>query len=135
MVSTSLAGFYSGAGFSNIFSTPSYQTSVVSAYETTLGSTDSGYYTKTGRAFPDVSAQGSLQEVVASGSAELGTFLVVSSRLTILADNTLFLCYVVYSWWNILLSTHCRVRLDPLERPSHQSGQGHRRLGEPHLLR
>lgn len=76
MVDTKLAGFYSGAGFSNIFSTPSYQTSVVSAYETTLGSTDSGYYTKTGRAFPDVSAQGSLQEVVASGSAELGAYLL-----------------------------------------------------------
>lgn len=72
MVSTSLAGFYSGAGFSNYFSTPSYQKSAVSAYESALGSTDSGYYTKTGRAFPDVSAQGSLQEVVVSGSAELG---------------------------------------------------------------
>lgn len=79
MVDTSLAGFYSGAGFSKIWSTPSYQTSVVSAYETALGSTDSGDYNKAGRAFPDVTAQGSLQNVVASGSVELGKSLTSES--------------------------------------------------------
>lgn len=75
MVDTLVAGFYSGAGFSNIFSTPSYQTAAVAGYELALGSTDNGDYNKGGRAFPDVTAQGSLQNVVASGSTELGELL------------------------------------------------------------
>lgn len=75
MVDTSLAGFYSGAGFSNIFTTPSYQTSVVAAYNAGAGKKYTQYYNTKGRAFPDVSAQGSLQEVVVNGKSELGTLL------------------------------------------------------------
>lgn len=71
MVSTSLAGFYSGSGFSNYFSTPSYQTSQVAAYEALIGTTPpKADYKTTGRAFPDISAQGSLQPVVVSGRTE-----------------------------------------------------------------
>lgn len=64
MVDKSLAGFYSSAGFSNHFPTPSYQRSVVLEYQRGLGQTNIGYYNKTRRVFPDVSAQGSLQPVV-----------------------------------------------------------------------
>ncbi|KAK0531903.1 hypothetical protein OC842_003465 [Tilletia horrida] len=70
-VDTSLAGFWSGAGFSNVFSTPSYQSSAVSAYESKISSTSAStgnYFNKNGRAFPDVSAQGSLYAVVVGGT-------------------------------------------------------------------
>lgn len=70
MVSTSLAGFYSGAGFSNYFTAPSYQSAQTAAYVTSLGTLAKGDYTTTGRAFPDVAAQGSQQPVVVSGRTE-----------------------------------------------------------------
>lgn len=70
MVSTSLAGFYSGSGFSNYFTAPSYQSSLTAAYVTSLNGLAKGDYTTTGRAFPDVAAQGSLQPVVVSGRTE-----------------------------------------------------------------
>lgn len=70
---TSGAGFFSGAGFSNIFPTPSYQTAVVAAYNAGAGAKSKAFYNASGRAFPDVAAQGSRQEVVASGASELGT--------------------------------------------------------------
>ncbi|RPD54237.1 family S53 protease [Lentinus tigrinus ALCF2SS1-7] len=49
---------FSGGGFSNIFSRPDYQSTVVSGYLDALGSTNAGLFNRTGRAFPDVSAQG-----------------------------------------------------------------------------
>ena len=52
------AASFSAGGFSNLFSQPSYQSSAVSAYLQTLGSTDSGLFNSSGRAYPDVSAQG-----------------------------------------------------------------------------
>ncbi|KAK0563057.1 hypothetical protein OC861_005015 [Tilletia horrida] len=70
-VSPSLAGFWSGAGFSNYFSTPSYQSSAVSSYESAISSTSTytgNYFNKNGRAFPDVSSQGSNYLVCISGS-------------------------------------------------------------------
>ncbi|KAE8214735.1 hypothetical protein CF327_g1937, partial [Tilletia walkeri] len=93
-VDTTLAGFYSGSGFSNIFSTPSYQSSAVSSYESKIASTQTSsgnYFNKQGRAFPDVSAQGSKYAVVISGatysiggtSASAPTF---SSVLALLND-------------------------------------------------
>lgn len=51
-------GFWSGAGFSNVFSTPSYQSSAVQSYVSSIGGLDAGKYNKHGRAFPDVSALG-----------------------------------------------------------------------------
>ena len=65
---TETAASYSSGGFSNIFARPSYQSSVVSSYLTKLGSTNSGKFNTSGRAFPDVSAQGENVEIVVSGS-------------------------------------------------------------------
>lgn len=93
MVDISLAGFYSGAGFSNYFPMPSYQTSAVAAYEAELNATDNGFYNTTGRAYPDVSAQGSRQEIVVAGLTGLGTCHYKSSSLRFLltTDTRLFL--------------------------------------------
>ncbi|KDQ16562.1 hypothetical protein BOTBODRAFT_252534 [Botryobasidium botryosum FD-172 SS1] len=49
---------FSGGGFSNYFAQPSYQSSAVNAYIAALGATNAGLYNKTGRAYPDVAAQG-----------------------------------------------------------------------------
>lgn len=89
MVSTSLAGFYSGAGFSNYFPIPSYQATVVAAYIAGAGKTYIADYNSSGRAFPDISAQGSLQEIVYEGSTGLvgGTSCsapIVAGGLTLL---------------------------------------------------
>ena len=65
---TETAASFSSGGFSNIFARPSYQSSVVSSYLTALGSTNSGKFNTSGRAFPDVSAQGENVEIVVSGS-------------------------------------------------------------------
>ena len=64
------AGFSSG-GFSNIFAQPSYQSADVSAYLAKLGNTNAGKFTPTGRAFPDISAQGENVEIVVGGQAGL----------------------------------------------------------------
>jgi tripeptidyl-peptidase-1 len=50
--------FASGGGFSNYFPRPSYQASAVTGYLSTLGDSLKGYYNTSGRAYPDVSAQG-----------------------------------------------------------------------------
>lgn len=51
------AASLSGGGFSNIYSTPSFQSADVSSYLATLGSTYSGLYNPNGRGFPDIAAQ------------------------------------------------------------------------------
>lgn len=52
-------GFNSGGGFSNYFPTPNYQKRDVDRYLRFLGPTTyQGLYNRTGRGFPDVSAQG-----------------------------------------------------------------------------
>ncbi|KAI0331456.1 subtilisin-like protein [Cubamyces sp. BRFM 1775] len=48
---------FSGGGFSNIFPQPSYQDSAVESYLDALGSTNAGLFNRSGRAYPDVSAQ------------------------------------------------------------------------------
>ncbi|KAF9371354.1 hypothetical protein CPB97_002019, partial [Podila verticillata] len=48
----------SGGGFSNIFSRPSYQQIPVTGYLDQLGTTYAGRFNRTGRAYPDISAQG-----------------------------------------------------------------------------
>ncbi|PWN44285.1 subtilisin-like protein, partial [Ceraceosorus guamensis] len=68
MANSSLAGFSSSAGSSNIFSTPSYQSSVVNAYKSSIPSSAASMYNSSGRFFPDVSAQGSKYAVVLGGS-------------------------------------------------------------------
>ncbi|EIW75873.1 tripeptidyl peptidase A [Coniophora puteana RWD-64-598 SS2] len=53
-----VAASFTGGGFSNYFARPSYQDSDVSAYLQGLGDTYAGMYNASGRAYPDVSAQG-----------------------------------------------------------------------------
>ncbi|THH32219.1 hypothetical protein EUX98_g1971 [Antrodiella citrinella] len=65
-VSETSASFSLG-GFSNVFTQLSYQASAVSAYLSALGNTNSGKFTKTGRAYPDMSAIGDGVEIVLSG--------------------------------------------------------------------
>ncbi|KAJ3268551.1 hypothetical protein HDV01_002590 [Terramyces sp. JEL0728] len=60
----------SSGGFSNYFSRPSYQDSAVNSYLNFLGSTYSGYYNSSGRAFPDVSAQGQNYQIVSNRQVE-----------------------------------------------------------------
>ncbi|KAL9940792.1 hypothetical protein V8E36_000280 [Tilletia maclaganii] len=66
------SNFWSGAGFSNIFATPSYQSSAVSGYQSKIANTQAStgnYYQKSGRAFPDVASQGSNYPLIQSGQA------------------------------------------------------------------
>lgn len=50
-------GYVSGAGFSNYFTAPDYQASTVQDYITSLKGEYDGLYNKSGRAYPDISAQ------------------------------------------------------------------------------
>ncbi|TDL21549.1 family S53 protease-like protein [Rickenella mellea] len=65
------AATFSSGGFSNVFTAPSYQSSAVSAYLTSIGTLNSGKFNKAGRAFPDVSAQGQNVEIVVGGKTGL----------------------------------------------------------------
>ncbi|KAJ3872607.1 peptidase S8/S53 domain-containing protein [Lentinula edodes] len=62
--------FPSGGGFSRLFAQPSYQTSAVSAYLAKIGSTNAGLFNASGRAYPDVAAQGEGFQVVVGGRVE-----------------------------------------------------------------
>ncbi|KAF8585820.1 family S53 protease [Ramaria rubella] len=64
------AASFSSGGFSDIFAAPSYQSEAVATYLSTLGNTNSGKFTRTGRAFPDVSAQGGDVLIVNGGEEE-----------------------------------------------------------------
>ncbi|KAL9051144.1 MAG: hypothetical protein Q9162_006216 [Coniocarpon cinnabarinum] len=68
-------GFTSGAGFSNYFAQPSYQSSQVNAYVTSLGTEYAGLYNSSGRAYPDIAAQGQ-------------TFVTIYKGQTVLLDGT-----------------------------------------------
>lgn len=57
------SGFASGGGFSNYFSRPQYQSGSVQAYVSDIEPRYSGLYKSSGRAYPDLAAQG--QQVVA----------------------------------------------------------------------
>ncbi|EPT01818.1 hypothetical protein FOMPIDRAFT_1048413 [Fomitopsis schrenkii] len=57
----------SAGGFSNVFSTPSFQASAVSAYLSWLGDDYSGLYNTQGRGYPDVSTQGVDFAIVLNG--------------------------------------------------------------------
>jgi tripeptidyl-peptidase I len=58
-------------GFSNYFPQQSWQADAVNAYLTKLGSTNKGLYNASGRAYPDVSAQGERLEIVVDGETGL----------------------------------------------------------------
>lgn len=62
---------FSTGGFSNYFARPDYQSTAVSTFLSQLGSTYSSLYNKTGRGFPDVSAQGESFKVYIGGFSQL----------------------------------------------------------------
>ncbi len=68
--SSETAASFSSGGFSNYFGTPSYQSSAVSSYLSSIGSTNSGKFNTSGRAYPDVSAMGTNVEIVVDGQSE-----------------------------------------------------------------
>lgn len=51
-------GYVSGSGFSNLFARPSYQENAVKSYLSSIGSLHQGLYNASGRAYPDIAAQG-----------------------------------------------------------------------------
>ncbi|KAG6886113.1 hypothetical protein C0993_002632 [Termitomyces sp. T159_Od127] len=59
---------FSGGGFSRYFAQPSYQSSAVATFLSSLGTTFSGLFNATGRAYPDVSAQANNFRVIIGGS-------------------------------------------------------------------
>ena len=65
-----VAASLSSGGFSNVFSTPSFQESAVSDYLSWLGDTYSGLYNAQGRGYPDVSTQGVDFAIVLNGEVE-----------------------------------------------------------------
>ncbi|KIK69755.1 hypothetical protein GYMLUDRAFT_34144 [Collybiopsis luxurians FD-317 M1] len=68
---TETAATFSSGGFSNFFNIPDYQASVVAQYLSVLGSTNSGKFHASGRAFPDVAAQGVDVEIANAGKLGL----------------------------------------------------------------
>ncbi|KAI0261746.1 subtilisin-like protein [Gloeopeniophorella convolvens] len=68
-VNPEIAADFSAGGFSNYFSTPSWQTDAKAAYLAQLGNTNSGKFNTSGRAYPDVSALGTDVEIIYQGKA------------------------------------------------------------------
>ncbi|KZT10837.1 family S53 protease-like protein [Laetiporus sulphureus 93-53] len=69
-ISPEVAASFSAGGFSNYFSTPSYQSSAVASYLSALGDTNAGLFNTSGRAYPDVSTQGANFAVVIDGQVK-----------------------------------------------------------------
>ncbi|KAF8878645.1 peptidase S8/S53 domain-containing protein [Mucidula mucida] len=62
-ISPEVAADFSSGGFSNYFSIPDYQADAVASYLSTLGNTNAGLFNASGRAFPDIAAQGENVEI------------------------------------------------------------------------
>lgn len=62
---------FSSGGFSNFFAQPSYQAGAVSTFLTALGNTNAGKFNRSGRAFPDIAAQGDDVEIFVGGESGL----------------------------------------------------------------
>ncbi|KAJ7140829.1 family S53 protease [Mycena epipterygia] len=62
---------FSAGGFSNYFPQQSWQSGAVDAYFGELGSQYNGRFNRAGRAFPDVSAQGFMVQIIQEGQAKL----------------------------------------------------------------
>lgn len=75
------SAFFSSGGFSDVFLRPSYQSAAVSAYLARLGTTNAGLFNASGRAFPDLAAQGTDFEVFVGGQAFLISGTSCSSPL------------------------------------------------------
>ncbi|TID18702.1 tripeptidyl-peptidase I [Venturia nashicola] len=89
--------FASGAGFSNYFAAPDYQKKTVDDYVKSLNGLHDGLYNKSGRAYPDVAAQGNRDVIVYNNkvrliggtSASVPTFSAIISLVNdaLLADG------------------------------------------------
>ncbi|KAI0741645.1 peptidase S8/S53 domain-containing protein [Daedaleopsis nitida] len=66
-VNPEVAVSFSGGGFSNYFARPSFQSTAVTTFLNKLGNTNAGLFNTTGRAYPDVAAQGQGFQVVIGG--------------------------------------------------------------------
>ncbi|THV07777.1 subtilisin-like protein [Dendrothele bispora CBS 962.96] len=66
-VNPEIVADFSGGGFSNLFARPDYQADAVSGYLNALGDQFQGLFNKSGRAYPDVAAQGEGFQVVIGG--------------------------------------------------------------------
>jgi tripeptidyl-peptidase-1 len=62
---------FTAGGFSNYFPQQSWQADAVQAYLAKLGNTNKGLFNASGRAYPDVSAQGNNIEIVVDGETGL----------------------------------------------------------------
>ncbi|PPJ52550.1 hypothetical protein CBER1_11062 [Cercospora berteroae] len=76
--------FASGAGFSNYFTQPMYQADTVDGYIASLNGLHDGKYNKSGRAYPDVAAQGMLP-LISSAPTFAAVISLVNDAL--LADD------------------------------------------------
>lgn len=66
-----MAASFSSGGFSNIFAIPSYQSTAVSGYLSSIGDTNEGLFNRSGRAFPDVAFNGVDFNIIYNGEQSL----------------------------------------------------------------
>lgn len=59
--------YVSGGGLSDYFPRPAYQDAVVEKYLSEIGNLHEGLYNRTGRAYPDLAAQGYRYQIVYAG--------------------------------------------------------------------
>ncbi|KDN44120.1 subtilisin-like protein [Tilletiaria anomala UBC 951] len=93
-VGQDLAGYYGGAGFSNYFKVPTWQHSAVTEYfARDVASTPpaEGNYNRSGRAYPDLSAQGYAYAIVQNGqnltvSGTSASAPTIASNIALLND-------------------------------------------------
>jgi len=71
-------GFVSGGGYSNYFARPAYQDAAVNAYTASLGNQFAGLYNKSGRAYPDIAAQGERFATIWDGRSKCNTLSFLS---------------------------------------------------------
>ena len=64
-------GYVAGSGLSNYFARPSYQNAVVKSYLSSIGDLHAGLYNASGRAYPDLAAQGYHYVIVYAGNNTL----------------------------------------------------------------
>jgi len=69
-ISPEFASGFSSGGFSNYFGQPRYQSTAVAAYLEAIGDANSNLFNASGRAYPDVAAQGENFQIVVGGEVE-----------------------------------------------------------------